>query len=83
MEEMDQDSFYFFSKSNLLSRTNFTQRRNSAPTISSTERDFWCQVDTDLIKKLDEPSAYLTDFQMFEYSVAEYLQNLGIVDSQP
>ena len=78
MEELDQDSLYFFSKSNLTSRVNYKQKLNSAHAASSTEKKFWSQVDKTLIPKIEEPWAYLTDLQMFQYSVKDYMNHLEI-----
>ena len=76
MEEMDQDSFYFLSKSQLLDRVDYRQKLNSDHQESSTERNFWCQVDQNLIELLPLPWAYGIDFQMFGYSVKQYLDSL-------
>lgn len=78
MEELDQDSVYFFSQSHLTSRVDYKQKLNSAHAASSTEKKFWSSVNKELIDQLEEPWAYKTDFDMFEYSVAQYLQQLGI-----
>ena len=37
MEDLNEDSLYFFLKSGLLSRVNFTQKLNSAHAAESTE----------------------------------------------
>ena len=78
MEELDQDSIYFFSKSNLTKKVKYKQKLNSAHAASSTEKKFWSEVDKELILKLEEPWAYLNDFQMFDYSILEYMQNIGL-----
>ena len=79
MEELDQDSIYFFSKSNLTSRINYKQKLNSAHATSSTEKQFWSEVDVGLVLQLEEPLAYRTDFTMFEYSVDSYMTKLGLL----
>ena len=79
MEELDQDSLYFFSKSKLTDRNKYKQKLNSAHAVSSTEKNLWTGVEKETIFKLQAPSAYLTDFQMFEYSVLEYVDSLGII----
>ena len=78
MEELDQDSIYFFSKSNLTNKVEYKQKLNSAHAASSTEKKFWSEVDKELILQLEEPWAYLNDFQMFDYSILEYMQNIGL-----
>ena len=78
MEELDQDSVYFFSQSNLTSRVDYKQKPNSAHAASSTEKKFWSSVNKELIAQLEEPWACKTDFDMFEYSVIQYLEHLGI-----
>ena len=35
---------------------------------------FWSQVNSDLISKLSESWAYKADFEMFDYSVKQYLE---------
>ena len=35
---------------------------------------FWSQVDSDLISKLSESWAYKADFEMFDYSVKQYVE---------
>ena len=78
MEELDQDSIYIFSKSNLTNKVEYKQKLNSAHAASSTEKKFWSEVDKELIVKLEEPWAYQNDFQMFDYSILEYMQNIGL-----
>ena len=76
MEELDQDSFYFLSKSQLLDRVNYQQKLNSDHAETSTEGNFWCQVDSELVLLLDKPWAYGVDFEMFGYSLHHYLDSL-------
>ena len=78
MEELDQDSLYFFSKANLTTRVNYKQKLNSAHAATSTEQKFWREVEKDLILLLEEPWAYGNDFQMFEYSVRDYMKTLEL-----
>ena len=35
---------------------------------------FWSKVDSDLISKLSESWAYKADFEMFDYSVKQYVE---------
>ena len=79
MEELDQDSLYFFSTANLTSNLNYREKLNSAHAASSTEKEFWSKVDKDLIGKMEEQWAYYTDFRMFGYDVQEYLNSLQIL----
>ena len=78
MEELDQDSLFFFHKSNLTERINYSKKMNSAHAVSSTEKKFWSLVDKEMIWMLEEPWAYLTDLQMFDYTVKDYLDSLGL-----
>ena len=39
---------------------------------------FWRSVDPALIPSLDEDWSYKSDFEMFNYSVAQYVQTLGL-----
>ena len=43
MEDLNEDSLYFFLKSGLLSRVNFTQKLNSAHAAESTEERQVCK----------------------------------------
>ena len=43
MEDLNEDSLYFFHKSGLLSRVNFTQKLNSAHAAESTEERQVCK----------------------------------------
>ena len=78
MEELDQDSLYFFSTTNLTTSVDYKEKLNSAHAASSTEKEFWSKVDKDLIGKMEKKWAYDTDFRMFDYSVQDYLNSLGI-----
>jgi len=77
MEELDQDSLYFFSTANLTTSIDYKEKLNSAHAASSTEKQFWSKVDKNLIERVGE--AYYTDFQMFGYSVQDYLRMLDII----
>ena len=39
---------------------------------------FWSQVDPILLPKLNMPWAYKNDFEMFDYSMDQYLENYNI-----
>jgi len=82
MEDLNEDSLYFFYKSGLLSRVNFSQKLNSAHAAKSTEQSFWNQVNPELIDQLDESWSYKTDFEMFQYNVEEYLSQIGVNPGQ-
>ena len=77
MEELDQDSLYFFSTANLTTSIDYKEKLNSAHAASSTEKQFWSKVDKNIIERVGE--AYYTDFQMFGYSVQDYLRMLDII----
>ena len=98
MEDLNEDSLYFFLKSGLISRVKFNQKLNSAHSARNTEQRynaalltklqpwpqltfftrFWSQVNSDLISKLSESWAYKADFEMFDYSVKQYLEENDI-----
>ena len=59
-------------------RVNYSKKMNSAHAVSSTEKKFWSLVDKEMIWMLEEPWAYGTDLQMFDYSVKDYLDSLGL-----
>ena len=52
MEDLNEDSLYFFLKSGLLSRVNFTQKLNSAHAAESTEERQVCKDRTEYIFKI-------------------------------
>ena len=66
MEELDQDSLYFFSTANLTTSVDYKEKLNSAHAASSTEKEFWSKVDKDLIGKMEEQWAYETDFRIWD-----------------
>ena len=39
---------------------------------------FWRSVDPALIPSLDEDWSYKSDFEMFNYSLAQYVRTLGL-----
>ena len=97
MEDLNEDSLYFFLKSGLLSRLNFKQKLNSAHAAESTEKRqeiskksssngnfiflrFWSAIDPELIGELSQPWSYETDFVMFDYSIEQYLDDMGLSD---
>ena len=79
VEELDQDSLYLFTVSNLTSRINYKQKLNSANDQFSSEKKFWSQVEASLIPKLEQPWSYLFDFQMFEYDIKTYMEKIGVL----
>ena len=78
MEELDKDSLFVFHMSILIERVKYNKKMNSAHAVSSTEKKFWSLVDKEMIWMLEEPWAYLTDLQMFDYSLKDYLDSLGL-----
>ena len=78
MEELDQDSLFFMKHSNLSTKLDYKQKLNTMNTNRDQEKQFWSSIDKDLILQLEEPWAYSIDFQMFEYSVRGYLEELGL-----
>ena len=45
-----------------------------------TSKEFWDQVDEDKILELGEDYAYKHDFELFGYSIKEYLTSIGKFD---
>ena len=98
MEDLNEDSLYFFLKSGLLSRLNFKQKLNSAHAAESTEKRqkiaiylsssndnfillrFWSAINPELIGELFQPWSYESDFVMFDYSIEQYLDDMGLSD---
>jgi len=78
MEELHDDSLYFFKKSELIEKVNFEKILNSAHDEDSTEERFWTQVEPKLLPKLNMSWSYKNDFEMFDYSFDQYLQNFNI-----
>ena len=77
MEELEQDTFYFLTKTKLTERIKSGEKLNSKHD-SSSEASFWRQVDMNLINQLEQSWAYGNDFLMFDYTVTEYLESLGL-----
>ena len=46
--------------------------------FSVTSKQFWDQVEEHNIKQLEAAYAYKHDFEMFGYSVQEYLSNMNV-----
>ena len=78
LEEVDQDAPYFFIKTGLVDVVNDldTRENPSMSKQSSNEKMFWERVDPDLIPTLY--NHYILDFEMFDYSVVDYFQSLGL-----
>ena len=94
MEDLNEDSLYFFLKSGLLSRLNFKQKLNSAQAEKYTEKRqlifhtknisnsksfrFWSAIEPDLIGELSQPWSFEPDFVMFDYNIEQYLDDLHL-----
>ena len=93
LEDLQMDSLYFFKKANLLERVTLDMVLNSAHNEDRTEERsildklfyfdgcfarFWRQVDRRLLPKLNLSWTYKNDFEMFDYSFDQYLQNFNI-----
>ena len=78
MEDLDQDSLYFFTKANLTSLIDVNRQLNRASSKGHREAEFWSGVDGKLVEQLAGPEAYQTDLAMFGYSTEEYFAGLGI-----
>ena len=76
MENMEEDIKYFKLLANVedkksnLSPVNTVSRKVDA-------KEFWSQVDMKYINMLAEPFAYKYDFEMFGYSLQEYIDKIG------
>ena len=90
MEELTQDTLYFFHRTNLTHLIDDTVRRVTIPlspphtlqvSLNSGlnhEQEFWSNVSAALVEDLGGEEAYLTDLHMFGYSVNQYLNHLGL-----
>jgi len=76
MEELLQDSAYFFTKANLTNLIDPARQLNRASSKGSREPEFWSEVGTDLLEKLEE--AYSNDLDMFGYNVQDYMDSLDL-----
>ena len=47
--------------------------------ILVSSKEFWSQVDRENISNLAAQFAYKHDFEMFDYSIKEYLQKLDLI----
>ena len=47
--------------------------------ILVSSKEFWSQVDKENISNLAAQFAYKHDFEMFDYSIKEYLQKLDLI----
>lgn len=81
MEELNEDSLYFFIKSGLISRHNVNpdKKMNSAHAEHSTETRFWEQVEPSVVELLQSQWAYKDDMEMFGYNVTTYLSDIGVI----
>ena len=46
--------------------------------ILVSSKEFWSQVDRENISNLAAQFAYKHDFEMFDYSIEEYLKKIGL-----
>lgn len=85
MEEIEEDTLYFFTKSNLDSRIDFrsyeVSKRNSHETKKKYDEEdtperFWSEVEPELIEDLNQDWSFKPDMEMFGYSPAEYFSQL-------
>ena len=51
------------------------------PHVLVSSKEFWEQVDVDKILELSEEYAYKHDFELFGYSIKEYLSKIGYSES--
>ena len=78
-QEMDEDTAYFLMKAKLAERLNPKLNYNPSQrggVGSDKERRFWSKVSRKAIHDLYEP--YRLDFMMFDYSLEDYLNGLGL-----
>ena len=107
VEDMAEDTTYFFLKAGLKDRFNkskintsdynkgsllkssltlkpffridISKKRNAdGHGINNTEQSFWSRVDPGLVSQLNKDWSYKSDFEMFNYSLLEYFDRLGI-----
>ena len=78
IEDLDQDAFYFFNNSGLSDRVDLETQINQSQNASTGEKQFWQEVDMDLVDMLEEPWAFMVDFSMFDYSADQYLKQLDL-----
>ena len=76
MEELSEDSAYFFTKANLTKLIDPARQLNRASSKGSRQTEFWSEVGMDLLEKLEE--SYWNDLDMFGYSVQEYIDSLDL-----
>lgn len=81
-ENIAEDEKYYKSISGLHYRTDedVIEHGNSSPRKFSS-REFWEQVDSDKILELSKEYAYKHDFELFGYSIKEYLSKIGYSES--
>ena len=60
-------------------RIDISKKRNAdGHGINNTEQSFWSRVDPGLVSQLNKDWSYKRDFEMFNYSLLEYFDRLGI-----
>jgi hypothetical protein len=81
MEELDQDSAYFFRRANLTGLIDTKLHSNMKDKVSEKgllEKQFWEGVDAEILEQLSGEAGYKTDLEMFDYSVQDYLASIEL-----
>ena len=76
MEELSEDSAYFFTKAKLTKLIDPARQLNRASSKGAREAEFWSRIEKDLLEKLER--AYSTDLNMFGYNAQEYIDSLDL-----
>ena len=76
MEELSEDSAYFFTKAKLTKLIDPARQLNRASSKGAREAEFWSRIERDLLEKLER--AYSTDLNMFGYNAQEYIDSLDL-----
>ena len=77
MEMMAEDAMQFKELSSLEEDSSVLAPTNHEPKLVEA-KEFWENIEPELIEKLGEGFAYKYDLEMFDYSIEEYLGRIGV-----
>ena len=77
MEMMAEDAMQFKELSSLQEDPSVLAPTNHEPKLVEA-KEFWENIEPELIEKLGEGFSYKYDLEMFEYSIEEYLGRIGV-----
>ena len=77
MEMMEEDAKQFKELSNLEEDSSVLAPTNHEPKLVEA-KEFWESIEPELIEKLGDDFAYKYDLEMFDYSIEEYLERIGV-----